>query len=50
MKNEDEHAIAFISAFFCVFCGQGSNAGGKPSSITPWSHWEYIATSFVAML
>jgi hypothetical protein len=32
--------FAFVSAFFCVFCGQ----------IIPWGHWEYIATSFVAML
>jgi len=39
-KNEDGHAFAFISAFFCVFCGQ----------IIPVGHWEYIATSFVAML
>jgi hypothetical protein len=30
----------FSSAFFCVICGQ----------IIPVDHWEYVATSFVAML
>jgi hypothetical protein len=37
MKNEEVMVFAFV---FLVFCGQ----------IIPWGHWEYSATSFVAML
>jgi hypothetical protein len=50
MKNEGGHVFAFLSAFFCVFCGQSSDVGGKPGSIIPGGHWEYVATSFVAVL
>jgi hypothetical protein len=36
--------------FSARVCGQDSDVGGKPSSMIPWGHWEYVAASFVAML
>jgi hypothetical protein len=49
MKKEKGHVFAFLSALFRVFCGQSSEAGGKPESKIPWRHWEHVATSLLAM-
>jgi hypothetical protein len=40
MTQKRRRNFFFFSAFFRVICGQ----------IIPWGHWEYVATSFVAML
>jgi hypothetical protein len=48
MRNEDGPVFALFSSFFCVICGQGSEAGGwlQPRKLSGFPALETVGNGF----